>query len=49
MAAARRVLMKFYKDLEYARLLILLNSGLIGVAIGFMAVAVQAVGARPPG
>ena len=43
------VLMKFYKDLEYARLLILLNSGLIGVAIGFMAVAVQAVGARPPG
>src|SRR5262245_2767731 len=30
------VLAKFYKDLEYARLLILLNSGLIGVAIGFM-------------
>ena len=30
------VLAKFYKDLEYARVLILLNSGLIGVAIGSM-------------
>jgi hypothetical protein len=30
------VLAKFYKSLEYARVLILFNSGLIGVAIGFM-------------
>jgi uncharacterized membrane protein HdeD (DUF308 family) len=30
------VLAKFYTGLEYARALILLNSGLIGVAIGFM-------------
>src|SRR5262249_44866433 len=30
------VLAKFYKDLEYARVLILLNSGLIGAAIGSM-------------
>src|SRR5262249_21107612 len=36
MAAARCGSGKFYKDLEYARVLILLNSGLIGVAIGSM-------------
>jgi hypothetical protein len=30
------VLTKFYKDLEHARVHILINTGLIGVAIGFM-------------